>query len=441
MASTHRMKHSDLRDILTGLAGSDAAQHRLNEWQQQAADEGRAAPVHTMLLALGRFDTVNLAYGEAAGDGALVTVAQRIGHFSEDEFEDGDWIAARIGGGKFLLAVREACSRERWQWLGEALADAVAHPIAGLEGSDTLRLWPRIALMRAMPGEGPKMIFERLGQALERAHQSHGQRVVWADGGHTPRGRPSAQLEADLLAAIDRGEIEVVYQPQYSLPDDRLIGAEALARWQHPQLGRIGASALFAIAERADHVAPLSRHIAERALGHAAAWPGDMRLSLNVTPADLAAGSFGAELRAMIGASGFAPGQLTLEITEHVLLAELERAAAMLGDLRAGGVRIALDDFGAGFCNFRYLQILPLDYLKLDRAMVEGIAHAPKDMAVFRAIVAMAKALSLQVIAEGIETTAQRDLIASEGCEFYQGFLQAAPMGPEEFAALAAKSR
>ena len=146
-------------------------------------------------------------------------------------------------------------------------------------------------------------------------------------------------------------------------------------------------------------------------------------------------------MRAMIGASGFAPGQLTLEITEHVLLAELERAAAMLGDLRAGGVRIALDDFGAGFCNFRYLQILPLDYLKLDRAMVEGIAHAPKDMAVFRAIVAMAKALSLQVIAEGIETTAQRDLIASEGCEFYQGFLQAAPMGPEEFAALAAKSR
>ncbi len=130
MASTHRMKHTDLRDVLTGLAGTEAAQDRLNEWQQQVADDGLAASVHIMLLALGRFDTVNLAYGEAAGDGALVTVAQRIGHFSEDEFEDGDWIAARIGGGKFLLAVREACSRERWQWLGEALADAVAHPLS-----------------------------------------------------------------------------------------------------------------------------------------------------------------------------------------------------------------------------------------------------------------------------------------------------------------------
>ncbi len=440
MASIQRMIQTDLRDVLTGLACTEAVQDRLNEWQQQANDEGRAASVHIMVLALGRFDTVNLAYGEAAGDGALVTVAQRIGHFSDDEFEDGDWIAARIGGGKFLLAVREACSRERWQWLGEALADAVAHPIAGLEDAATLRLWPRVALMRAMPGEGAKMIFDRLGQALEQAQQSHGQRVVWADGVHTPRGRPNAQLEADLLAALDRGEIEVVYQPQYSLPDDRLIGAEALARWQHPQLGRIGASTLFAIAERADHLAPLSRHIAERALGEAAHWPVEMRLSLNVTPADLAAASFARELLAMIAASGFAPGQLTLEITEHVLLAELERSAAMLGDLRGSGVRIALDDFGAGFCNFRYLQILPLDYLKLDRAMVEGIAEAPKDLAVFRAIVAMSKALGLKTIAEGIETQSQRDLIASEGCEFYQGFLRAAPMEAEEFAVLALRA-
>ncbi|MDZ4306965.1 GGDEF domain-containing phosphodiesterase [Allopontixanthobacter sp.] len=428
------------RDVLTGLAGVEAARDRLDDWQGSAAAEGRASPVHVMLLSLGRFDTVNLAYGEAAGDGALITVAQRIGHFAEDEFEDGEWIAARIGGGKFLLAVREACSRERWQWLGEALADAVALPITAIDNASTLRLWPRVALMRAMPGEGPQMIFDRAGEALERAHRSHGQRVVWADGTHAPRGRPSAQLEADLLAALDRGEIEVVFQPQYSLPDDRLVGAEALARWQHPQLGRIGASALFAIAERADHVAPLSRHIAERALAEAAHWPSGLRLSLNVTPADLAAASFARELLAMARASGFAPGRLTLEITEHVLLAELERSAAMLGDLRDSGVRIALDDFGAGFCNFRYLQILPLDYLKLDRAMVEGIADAPKDLAVFRAIVAMSKALGLQTIAEGIETRGQRDLIASEGCEFYQGFLQAVPMEAEEFAVLARRA-
>lgn len=398
-----------------------------------------------MLLALGRFDTVNLAYGEAAGDGALIAVAQRIGHFADDEFGEGNWIAARIGGGKFLLAVREACSRERWQWLGEALADAVALPIAGTDDASTLRLWPRVALMRAMPGEGPQVIFDRAGEALERAQHSHGQRVLWADGGITPRGRTGAQLEADLLAALDREEIELVYQPQYRLMPSgpahgQLIGAEALARWQHPQLGRIGASSLFAIAERADHVAPLSRHIAERALRDAAHWPQDMRLSLNVTPADLAAASFAAELQAMVAASGFSPKQLTLEITEVVLLSDLERSAAMLADLRAGGMRIALDDFGAGFCNFRYLQILPLDYLKLDRAMVEGIAETSRNMAVFRAIVAMAKALSLKLIAEGVETEAQRDLIAGEGCEFYQGFVAALPMEAAEFLTLAVQA-
>ncbi|MXP43806.1 GGDEF domain-containing phosphodiesterase [Allopontixanthobacter sediminis] len=437
--------HAGQRDPLTGLADAAAAQVRLSEWHDQAAKEGCAAPVHVLLLALGRFDAVNLAYGEAAGDGALVTVAQRIGHFANDELEDGDWIAARIGGGKFLLAVREACSRERWQWLGEALADAVALPIAGLGDAGTLRLWPRVALMRAMPGERPQVIFERAGEALDRAQHSHGQRVLWADGSTAPRGRTGAQLEADLLGALDREEIELVYQPQYRLLQSApagglLVGAEALARWQHPMLGRIGASALFAIAERADHVAPLSRHIAERALRDAALWPKGMRLSLNVTPADLAAASFAAELQAVVASAGFSADRLTLEITEHVLLADLERSAAMLGKLRAGGMRIALDDFGAGFCNFRYLQILPLDYLKLDRAMVEGIADAPRDMAVFRAIVAMAKALSLQVIAEGIETDAQRDLIAGEGCEFYQGFIASLPMPAAEFAALARRS-
>lgn len=429
---THMTGNTD-RDVLTGLAVGDAVRGRLAQWHDEASVQGQAAPVHVMLLGLGRFDAVNLAYGEAAGDGALVSVARRISCFCEDEFEAGDWIAARIGGGKFMVAVRDACSRERWQWLGEALADAVAHPISGLDQSGTLRLWPRVALMRAMPGEGPRMIFDRLGEALEHARGQHGKRVIWSDGGIIPRGRPSDQLEADLLAALNRDEIEVLYQPQYSLPDNRLIGGEALARWQHPQLGRIGASALFAIAERADHVAQLSRHIAQRALIGAAAWRDDLRLSLNVTPADLSAASFASELELLIDCSGFAAKRLTLEITEHVLLADLERSAIMLEELRCCGVRIALDDFGAGFCNFRYLKILPLDYLKLDRSMAEGIETDPKDLAVFRAIVAMAQALGLKIIVEGVETEKQRALIAREGCELYQGFLSAPPMSAADF--------
>ncbi|MCP5397636.1 MAG: EAL domain-containing protein [Sphingomonadaceae bacterium] len=425
------------RDDLTGLPDAASAYATLARWQADYAARGHTAPIHAMLLGLGRFDTVNLAYGEATGDGALVEVARRILHFAEDEFESGTALVARIGGGQFLIAALDACSRERWQWLADALADAVALPIADLDAAGTLRLWPRVALMRATKGEGPDIVLDRLAQTLAQARAEQARRVLWADGELTLPGKRAAQLEADLLAALDRDEIEILYQPQFALEDDRLTGAEALARWQHPELGRIGAGALFAIAERADHVAQLSRHIAKRALEGAKDWPEHLRLSLNVTPADLAAGSFADEFSRMLAKSGFPADRLTLEITEQVLVSDLERASASLERLHEQGIRIALDDFGAGFCNFRYLKLLPLDYLKLDRAMVDGVVDDHRDLAVLRGIVAMAKALDLKLIAEGIENEDQRAIIAAEGCDFYQGFLKAEPMGAGEFMGLA----
>lgn len=420
------------RDALTGLVGSDGARARIVEWQQQAVLEGETAPIHALMLGLRRFDTVNLAYGEAAGDSALVAVAARILRFAADELA-GEWVVARMGGGNFLLAANEPCSRERWQWLAETLAESVTRPIANPAGAGTLRLWPRIALMRALKQESAEAVFGRLAETLERARLETGRRVVWVDGDVSIAGRSGAQLEADLLAALDRNEIELLYQPQFGADDDALVGAEALARWEHPLLGRIGAGALFAIAERADHVAQLSHHIAARAVAEAAHWPDPLRLSLNVTPADLAAGNFADDIAAVVTAVGFTPERLTLEITEQALLTDLDRSARALDKLVDIGIRVALDDFGAGFCNFRYLKILPLHYLKLDRSMVDGIAEDARDLAVLRGIIAMAHALDLTVIAEGIETEEQRALIAREGCAFYQGFLRAKPMDAGEF--------
>ncbi|HEX7751601.1 MAG TPA: EAL domain-containing protein, partial [Novosphingobium sp.] len=170
------------------------------------------------------------------------------------------------------------------------------------------------------------------------------------------------------------------------------------------------------------------------ALAAAREWPGDLRLSLNVTAADLSAASFARELAGVVARSGFPAERLTLEVTEQALLTDMHLAGASLATLAEAGMRIALDDFGAGFCNFRYLKILPLHYLKLDRSMVEGIAGDPRDLAVLRAIVAMARALELDVIAEGIETEDQRALIAAEGCAIYQGYLKARPMRAARFA-------
>lgn len=422
------------RDGVTGLPGAEAVRVRLSQWLDRAEATGEPAHIHAMLLGLRRFDAVNLAYGAAAGDVALIEVSNRLTHFAAGEL-DGAWLAGRGGGGNFLLVVNEACSRERWQLIAEQLADAVSRPIVVPTGM--LRLTPRVALLRGLPGESVDSMLGRLSDALHVAMRVQGRRLAWADGEATLPGRSPAQLEADLLGAIDRNEIEVVFQPQFSLPEDRLTGAEALARWRHPLLGRIGAGALFAIAERTDHVAPLSRHIAMLALRMLRDAPAHLRLSLNVTPADLASGNYVEELTRIIADSGFPAERLTLEVTEQALLHDIHLVAAMTRELTARGIRIALDDFGAGFCNFRYLKLLPLHYLKLDRSMIEGITADPRDLAVLRAIIAMAGALDLEVIAEGIETEAQRDLIAREGCAFYQGFLRAQPMALEDLVAMA----
>ncbi len=424
-----------VEDRLTGIPGISAVRERVENWRADEASAARPAHVHALLLGLRRLEAINIAYGSDAGDGALEEVAVRIQHFAAEDL-DGPWILARAGGGTFLLVANEACSRERWQLFADQLAEAIARPVVVPTG--VLRLSPRVALIRALTGESVDSMLDRLGHALEDAQNSQGERLSWADGEVTPPGRSAAQLEADLLGAIDGDEIEILFQPQFRLADDTLSGAEALARWNHPELGRIGAGALFAIAERADHVGPLSRHIAQKALAVAGEWPGELRLSINVTPADLAFGSYVRQMLDLVRESGFPPRRLTLEVTEQALIGDVALAAQTMAEFSAQGIRIALDDFGAGFCNFRYLKVLPMHYLKLDRSMIEGIASDKRDIAVLRAIVAMAAALDLEVIAEGIEEEGQREAAAREGCAYYQGFLRARPMSAEMFAKLAA---
>jgi EAL domain-containing protein (putative c-di-GMP-specific phosphodiesterase class I) len=226
----------------------------------------------------------------------------------------------------------------------------------------------------------------------------------------------------------------MLFQPQFAVADGSFVGAEALARWEHPEFGRIGAETLFAIADRGDHVAQLSQHIADRALAAAALWPNGRRLSLNVTAEDFAVGDFAAAMLRRIDQSGFAPECLTLEITEQTLIADFEACAAALRQLADVGVAIALDDFGTGFSNFRTLKALPLDVLKLDQSLVRDVATDPRDRAILGAITAMARALGLKVIAEGVEDEAQLAVLREEGCALFQGFLRS---GPLEAAALA----
>jgi len=418
----------DERDILTGLAGVDSAA----AWLDRAGDSGF---VQAMLVSLQRLPAVNLAYGMAGGDHVLVEVALRLRDFVAGELGP-QAIVARAAGGTFLVASRAALSRERWQWLAEALGRAIARPLV-VDG-ERLCLAPRMALLRGKPGESGVELLDRLDQVSGDLQRRSGRRVLWADGSHPARGRSAASFEGDLLGALHRDEIAVLFQPQFHVSNGVLAGAEALARWEHPTFGRISAETLFAVADRGDHVAQLSCHIALRALTMAAAWPAPLRLSLNVTAEDFAVGDFAATMRHTLKKSGFPPDRLTVEITEQTLITDFEACAASLRDLAEIGVSVALDDFGTGFSNFRALKALPLDALKLDRSLVSDVQHDARDRAILSAMVAMARALGLKVIAEGVETEAQLAILQEEGSDLFQGFLCSEPISATDFAALAA---
>ena len=420
------------RDPLTGLATAEAALAAIAHWHAAARD-GRVM-VHAMLVSLASFSAVNLAHGRVGGDEALVETAERMRHFARGEL-GARWVLARMTGDSFLVAMDEPISRERWQWLAEELGRWITRPIGCTGEADTpaVRLRPRLTLSRSVPGETPERMLARLFESLDHHRAGPLRCPAWVDGTISPALRGGPRLEADLAAALADGGIEVVYQPQFACEDGRITGAEALARWQHPLLGPIGPDTLFAIAERAGKSAQLSRCLMLAALAGARDWPAPLKLSLNVTAADLFGQTYEPQVLGAIADTGFPAHRLVLEITESAPVSDLARTAEALGRLQAAGVDIALDDFGAGFCNFRYLKLLPLAELKLDRSMVEGIAEDPRDLAVLRGIIAMARALDLAVTAEGIETPAQRDLVAAEGCTRWQGFLGSRPLSGDEF--------
>ena len=237
---------------------------------------------------------------------------------------------------------------------------------------------------------------------------------------------PRRRLADDLRAAIDAGEIELRFQPQVAMATARITGVEVLARWRHGKLGELGAEQLFAAAARAGLGTVLSQRIHGAALAAAAAWPatlGGLSIAINVTASDLARTGFGEELLALAAAHGIAPARLTVEITEHEPIADLDQAAERLATLRAAGVRVALDDFGSGYAGVGWLRALPLDYLKLDADLAGSLMASAREQVVVRHIIAMAREMGLEVIAEGVESEPHRAALQLAGATHYQGFL------------------
>jgi EAL domain-containing protein (putative c-di-GMP-specific phosphodiesterase class I)/GGDEF domain-containing protein/CheY-like chemotaxis protein len=381
-------------------------------------------PVAVVLVALSRLDIVNAAHGRPAVDG-LIEAAVRRAETVAREAIGVQAMVARLGGSEFVLVV-EASGAAVTAAI-TALDAALARPFAVADTRAVLGC--RFGVAQRQPGDDAAALLRRASEALAEAKASDGSvlHVALPDGV-----APIDALAIDLHHAIERDEIDLRWQPQVEIATGRITGVEALARWSHPTLGPLGADALFDAADRADLGIALSDHIQRLVLARAVAWPetlATLRVSLNLTAADITRPGFAALFLARVDESGFPRGRLTVEITETGLIEDLAAASALLAELRGAGCRVAIDDFGTGYSSLAYLKSLPLDYVKIDKSLVRDIDGSARDRVVVAGAITMARSLGLSVIAEGVETTAQLDLLAAGGCDLYQGFLLSEPVG------------
>jgi diguanylate cyclase (GGDEF)-like protein len=414
---------ADGRDPVTGARDAAAARAWI---ARQLAGESGAPALVVILLAVSRFDTINAAFGRGAGDAVLQAAARRI-----ERAVDADGrkrLVARIAGAEFAILLGAPTSLAEGRFLAGQVVETIGRPF--LSGDHVISLGSRAGVVASEPGDGEAGLLRRASGALAEAKAADSGPVRVLDAGEGD-GALGDQLEIDLRRALDQGEIEILFQPQVAIASRRIVGAEALARWRHPVYGELGAATLFSVAERSDYLAVLSDHVQRKAIAAAAAWPeslSTLRLSVNITAADIAQPGFAEQFIALVAESGFDPGRLTVEVTESGLIEDLAAAATLLARLREGGLRVAIDDFGTGYSSLAYLKALPLDYLKIDRRLSEDITGSARDQVVVRSVIDMARSLGLEVIAEGVETEEQLALLAREGCTLYQGFLCAPPV-------------
>lgn len=398
------------------------------EWLSAPSSE----PVTLLLLGIKDLKQINDRLGRATGDAAIRRVGQQIRTFAEQQLSPIQ-LMARMPGREFLLVVGGNSGGKQLELAAQKLLEIVSVDLG--DGREPLHINARVGIALSRAGESRQDLAVRAADALAKAYGRKGKRFLVAEA-NIMRSADTTQLLDDAMrAALADRKISIMLQPQFEVCSGHLVGAEALARLHHSELGVVSAGELFAAADRCDLREELSHLIQEHAITLAANWPAalnELRLAVNLGAEELTEG-YGPHLLELLTATGFDPHRLTLELTEESLVRDLDLAAAQLDLLRAKGVRIAVDDFGTGYSSLAYLKALPLDYLKIDKEMTPDILGAGKDRIILRAIIAMAKALDIAIIAEGVEKAEELALLKDEGCDYFQGYLRAPPLAPDEF--------
>jgi diguanylate cyclase (GGDEF)-like protein len=417
-------------DQLTGFANRSLFQDRLD--QAVASARRNRQKLAVLFLDLDEFKLINDSLGHLSGDAMLRLAAQRIATCLRKS-DTG----ARLGGDEFAILLTNLADETDAGRVAEKLLSMMRQPIALKDREHLITASIGIAVFPRDAASSEELL-KHADMAMYAAKSSGRDRYTFFTQGQNGEVLERAARANRLRAALESRELALFYQPVIDATRGRVIGAEALIRWWHPQLGLMLPAQFLGVAEESQLIVSIGEWVLRTACEQAARWQQSghegFRIAVNVSPHQFQSGDFIAMVRDSLRDTGLRPDSLELEITERSLLSGGQRTLAQFAMLRGLGVRMAIDDFGTGYSALAYLKQLPIDVLKIDQSFVRAVATDPADATITSTIVQMARALNITTIAEGVETTEQMQLLASYGCNRMQGYLFSEAVEPEAFA-------
>ena len=418
-----QLAHHASHDALTELANRSLFEDRLEH--DVALTDRRRERLAVLFVDLDDFKPINDTLGHAVGDEVLCEVARRL----QATVRPGDTLA-RMGGDEFVLLMTDVTQEEQVLALVERLMLEISRPY--LINGHELYLTCSVGIALSDPAMAePRELIQRADMAMYRAKQQGRNAYHWYTREITTQLGERVTLRNDLQEAIASCRMELHYQPLIAR-DGTLNGVEALLRWHHPQRGYISPEVFIPLAESTGQIIPLSRWVLERACADMVALEqqgvGRVKVSVNLSPLQFHRPSFLATLRKVLQQTGLPTERLELELTEGILMDSTESAIEILHALRGMQIGVSIDDFGTGYSSLSYLRHLPISKVKIDRSFISEVTTNPHDAAIVQGMISMAGHLGLQVVAEGVETEAQRRQLDTWGCDIFQGYLLARPM-------------
>ncbi len=420
-----QLVRSAFHDALTGLPNRALFLERL----RRALSAGRHGVRFAVLfLDLDRFKLINDSLGHAFGDRLLLAIANRL----RTCLRPND-IIARHGGDEFTVLLEQIEGLEDVTIVADRIHEELSRAFT-VDGHDVFTNASIGIVFSAEHYETPDELLRDADTAMYRAKEAGKAGYVVFDETMHQRVKDHLRTETDLRLALDRGELRVYYQPIFQLADNSLVGFEALVRWQHPQRGLLLPEHFLAVAEESGLIIPIGWWVMETACAQLRGWQRkhrqfkNLKMSVNIANRQFSHWVLPQRVARILDLTGLTPSSLCMEITESVFMESKELASETLSRLRAVGVSLQMDDFGTGFSSLSGLKNFPLDTLKIDRSFVAGIEHDPGDMAIVRTIAHLAENLEMEIVAEGVETQRQAELLRGLGCTRGQGFLYARPM-------------